>query len=56
MKLEREALRHYLDYSFKGEAKTATWEVLGDDIEEMSMELNPDTEQKRKEIFLVSPR
>ena len=47
MKLEREALRHYLDYSFKGEAKTATWEVLGDDIEEMSMELNPDTEQKR---------
>lgn len=47
MKLEREALRHYLDYSFEGEVETATWEVLGDDIEEMSMELNPDTEQKR---------
>ena len=42
MKLEREALRHYLDYSFKGEAKTATWEVLGDDIEEMSMEMSAD--------------
>ena len=51
MKLEREALRHYLDYSFKGEAKTATWEVLGDDIEEMSMELNPKLLQERKRVF-----
>ena len=32
MKLEREALRHYLDSSFKGEMKSAAW--------------NPDTEQK----------
>lgn len=47
MKLEREALRHYLDYTFKGEVKSASWEVLGDDIEEMSVELNPDTEQKK---------
>lgn len=46
MKLEREALRHYLDYSFKQEIKSATWEVLGDDIEDMSMNLNPDTDQK----------
>lgn len=47
MKLERAALAHYLDYSFKGAAETATWEILGDDIEEMSVELNPDTETKK---------
>lgn len=44
MKLEREALKHYLDYSFKRQVSSATWEILGDDIEEMSNELNPDTE------------
>ncbi|MDY4404730.1 hypothetical protein [Blautia sp.] len=47
MKLERAALAHYLDYSFGGKASTATWEIIGDDIEEMSMELNPDTETKK---------
>lgn len=46
MKLEREALRNYLDYSFKRDLKSATWEVLGDDIEDMSVNLNPDTDQK----------
>ena len=44
-KLEREALMHYLDASFKKAAETAEWAILGDDIEEMSVELNPDTEQ-----------
>lgn len=47
MKLEREALMHYLDASFENAPATAEWEVLGDDIEEMSVELNPDTEQKK---------
>lgn len=47
MKLDRAALAHYLDYSFKGSAETATWEILGDDIEEMAVELNPDTETKK---------
>lgn len=46
-KLEREALMHYLDASFKKAAETAEWAILGDDIEEMSVELNPDTEQKK---------
>ena len=46
-KLEREALAHYLDTSFKMKVETATWEVLGDDIEDMSVELNPDTDQKK---------
>lgn len=44
MKLNREALAHYLDYSFGLEIESATWEIIGDDIEEMSNELNPDTE------------
>ena len=43
-KLNREALAHYLDTSFKGVAESAEWEIIGDDIEEMSVELNPDTE------------
>ena len=43
-KLNREALAHYLDYSFGLEAESATWEIIGDDIEEMSVEMNPDTE------------
>ena len=46
-KLEREALMHYLDASFKKNAESAEWAILGDDIEEMSVELNPDTEQKK---------
>lgn len=44
MKLNREALAHYLDYSFGNQVSTATWELIGDDIEDMSVELNPDTE------------
>lgn len=43
-KLNREALAHYLDYSFGLEAESATWEIIGDDIEEMTNELNPDME------------
>ena len=43
-KLNREALAHYLDYSFGLKAETAKWEIIGDDIEEMAVELNPDTE------------
>lgn len=43
-KLNREALAHYLDTTFKLTAESAEWEIIGDDIEEMSMELNPDTE------------
>ncbi len=48
MKLEREALGHYLDTKFNkkvSEAASAEFEIIGDDIEEMSVELNADTEQ-----------
>lgn len=44
MKLNREAMAHYLDYSFGNTVSSATWEIIGDDIEEMSVELNPDIE------------
>ena len=48
MKLEREALAHYLDTKFNtkvADAAKAEFEIIGDDIEEMSVELNADTEQ-----------
>lgn len=45
--LSREALAHYLDYSFKQTVASATWEILGDDIDDMSVDLNPDTETKK---------
>ena len=48
MKLEREALAHYLDTKFNtktADVEKAEFEIIGDDIEEMSVELNADTEQ-----------
>lgn len=47
-KLEREALAHYLDTTWNkkvADVAKATFEIIGDDIEEMSVEMNPDTEQ-----------
>lgn len=47
-KLNREALATYLDTTFNSsvsEVAEATFEIIGDDIEEMSVELNSDTEQ-----------
>ena len=41
-KLKRSALLHYIDASFGG--LTAAWSVIGKDVEDMSVELNPDTE------------
>lgn len=50
MKLNREALAHFLDTKFNtkvSSAASAEWEILGDDIEEMSVELNSEVEQKK---------
>ncbi len=47
-KLNREALGHYLDTKFNtkvSQAAEAQFEIIGDDIEQMSVELNSDTEQ-----------
>lgn len=47
MKLNREAMAHYLDTAFNtkvADASKAQFEILGDDIEEMSVELNSDVE------------
>ncbi len=50
MKLKREALAHYLDSKWNkkvADADKAIFEILGDDIEDMSVEMNPDTTQMK---------
>ena len=42
-KLKRSYLMHYIDASF-GTGETPKWFLIGRDIEDMSVELNPDTE------------
>lgn len=47
-KLNREALAHYIDTAWNKkveDASKAVFEIIGDDIEEMSVELNADTSQ-----------
>lgn len=43
-KLKRSCLAHYLDSSF-GSGTAPEWFLIGKDIEDMSVELNPDMEQ-----------
>ena len=43
-KLKRSALAHYLDSTFGGE--TPVWFIIGQDVEDMSIELNPNLETK----------
>ena len=48
MKLNREALAHYIDSAWNlklADVDKAVFELIGDDIEEMSVEMNPDTSQ-----------
>lgn len=50
MKLAREAFKSYLDSEFNkkvADASKAKWEILGDDIDEMTVDLQHDTEQKK---------
>mgnify|MGYP000002011902 FL=1 len=47
MKLAREALAHYLDASWKKDPTKAEWEIIGEDIEDMSVDLNPDVTSKK---------
>lgn len=47
-KLNRSALAHYIDTAFNKsvkDANSAVFEIIGDDIEEMSVEMNSDTSQ-----------
>lgn len=47
-KLKRSALAHYLDTAWNkkvADASKAVFEILGDDIEDMSVEMNADTSQ-----------
>lgn len=45
-KLSRSHLKHYLDSTFGG-TDSPKWSILGKDIEDASVELNPDTETKK---------
>lgn len=50
MKLNREALAHYIDSGWNkkvSDASEAEFELIGDDIEDMSVEMNPDTSQTK---------
>lgn len=44
-KLKRSALLHYIDASFGGE--TPLWYLIGKDVEDLSVNLNPQTETKK---------
>ena len=47
-KLNREALAHYIDTAFNktiADASKAVFEIIGDDIEEMSVEMSSDVSQ-----------
>lgn len=49
-KLNREALAHYLDSAWNkkvADVSKAVFEIIGDDIEDMSVELNSDTSQSK---------
>lgn len=48
MKLKRSALAHFLDSAWNkkvADASEAAFEILGDEIEDMSVDMNPDTTQ-----------
>lgn len=49
-KLNREALAHYIDTSFNkkvADVSEATFELIGDDIEDMSVDMGVDTSQSK---------
>lgn len=46
-KLPRSALLHYINVDFTVTATNATWELIGKDVEDMSVELNPQMETKK---------
>lgn len=48
-KLKRSALLHYLDTTFNTTetSHTPSWYLIGKDVEDMSVELNPETEVKK---------
>ena len=43
-KLKRSALVHFLNSNFSVQLASAAWTVIGKDVEDLSVELNPDTE------------
>lgn len=46
-KLKRSALAHYIDTNFTPEAADMIWFLIGKDVEDLSVELNPSVTQKK---------
>lgn len=46
-KLKRSALVHYLDTNFAPDTEKMDWFLIGKDVEDMSVELNPSVTQKK---------
>ena len=46
-KLNRSHLLHYLDTTFAAVASSPSWYLLGKDVEDASVALNPDTSTKK---------
>ncbi|MBQ1437387.1 MAG: hypothetical protein IIZ07_05570 [Ruminococcus sp.] len=46
-KLKRSALLHYINVDFTTTAASATWKLIGKDVEDMSVELNPQMDTRR---------
>lgn len=46
-KLKRSALVHYVDETFTPDSEAPAWFLIGKDVEDMSVELNPSVTQKK---------
>lgn len=46
-KLNREALVHYINANFNTKGENPSWAIVGKDIDDMSVSLNPDIEKKK---------
>ena len=46
-KLARSALMHFLDTNFSTSGTTPSWFLIGKDVEDMSVGLNPNVTQKK---------
>ena len=53
-KLNRSHLLHYLDTTFAAVASSPSWYLLGKDVEDASVALNPDTSTKKTTAMSLS--
>lgn len=53
-KLKRSALAHYLDTNFTPDTEEMAWFLIGKDVEDLSVGLNPSTTQKKNILDEIS--